>query len=292
MAAYQGLAFFQVTMFTGYGTVAKMHNLSFLFACLVQFLLFQAVTVLSESYGTTYNVLGANLVTDIDPRTGFISGRDSRLNTYGELSSLTFLFKPHDHKLQLMLQEVHSCFDVRYDGGQVVMKSKPTLRDNPGCISAGVKAFASSSHTTRRILRYDLQHQPSLNDLSAGDFLYLDPRFAVGQSQARVITSIDGLSVTVKGSKSTAFVINTREADYIDAFSEGTYEFRTENILTVNDAPKKMKPRSWWNPVAAFNKYVVEPVKSVVKALVNNEYEGETTLPLVDFVSASPHGTT
>ena len=95
----------------------------------------------------------------------------------------------------------------------------------------------------------------------------------------------------MKGSKSTAFVINTREADYIDAFSEGTYEFRTENILTVNDAPKKMKPR-WCNPVAAFNKYVVEPVKSVVKALVNNEYEGETTLPLVDFVSASPHGTT
>jgi hypothetical protein len=276
-------------MLTGFVIVAKMHNLSFLFACLVQFLVFQAVTVLSESYGTTYNVLGANLVTDIDPRTGFITGRDSRLNTYGESSSLTFRFKPHDHKLQLMLQEVHSCFDVRYDGGQVIMKSKPTLRGNQGCSSAGVKAFASSSLTTRRILRYDLQHQPSLNDLSAGDFLYLDPRFAVGQSQARVITSIDSLSVPVKGSKSTAFVINTREADYIDAFSEGTYEFRTENILTVNDAPKKMKPR-WGlpNPLRWVNDNLVKPVVSAVKKLVSNEYEGETTLPLVNFVSAFP----
>ena len=168
------------------------------------------------------------------------------------------------------------------------MKSKPTLRDNQGCSSAGVKAFASSSLTTRRILRYDLQHQPSLNDLSAGDFLYLDPRFAVGQSQARVITSIDSLSVPVKGSKSTAFVINTREADYIDAFSEGTYEFRTENILTVNDAPKKMKPRIFGWVADKFDRYVVQPVVSAVKKLVSNEYEGETTLPLVNFVSAFP----
>jgi hypothetical protein len=273
-----------------------MHHLSLLFACFL-FLVFQGAIAFSESFDTSYHVLGANLVTEIDPKTGFMSGRDSRLNIYGESSSLSFNFKPHNHKLQLMLQEVHSCFDVRCGNGQVIMNSKLRLRDNPGCISAGVKAFASSPLTTRRILRYDLQRQPLLSDLSVGDFLHLDPTCALGESQSRVITSIDGLSVAIKGTKSTAFVINTREADLIDAFSEGEYQFRTDNILTVNDAPvisPLMKPRWGFGDlisgvVDAFETAVevVSAVVDVVTSLLNNEFDGAETWPLVNLVSAS-----
>jgi len=265
-----------------------------LIACLVLCLAFPGAYS-SESFGTPHNVLGANLVTDIDPRTGFISGRDSRINIYGESSSVSFHFKPHDYKLKVTLEQVHSCFDVRCHGSQVFMKSKLTSRGNLDCISAGVDSFSSSSRTTGRILRYDLQRQPSLNDLRGGDFLYLDPTCSVGRSQARIITSIDRLSGTVKGSQSTLFVISTREAAYVDAFSEGTYEFRTDNILTVNEIPENLpnlKPKFFGavgNFIGAiggavkngFN-YVAEKVANIF----NNEDGSEMTLSLVNLVRA------
>jgi hypothetical protein len=219
----------------------KMPRLSLFFACLVLCLVFDGASSFSGMFGTAHDVLGANLRTDIDPKTGFIRGHVSRLNVYGEASSVSFHFKPHEYKLKLLLEEVHSCFDVRCQGRQVIIKSKLKAHDNEGCIRTGVDSLSSSLHTTGRLLRYDLQRRPSLDDLRSGDFLYSDLSCSLGESQTRVIESIDRLSDTNKESKSTIFVINTRDAALIDAFSSGAYEFRTQNILTVNDVVRSPK---------------------------------------------------
>jgi hypothetical protein len=219
----------------------KMSSFSLLFSCIVLFLVFEGANSFTGMFGTAHDVLGANLRTDIDPKTGFISGHVSRLNAYQEASSVSFHFKPHEHKLKLLLEEVHSCFDVRCRGSQVLMKSKFKSHNNLGCINAGVGSLSSSSHTTGRLLRYDLQRRPSLDDLRSGDFLYSNLACSLGESQTRVIDSIDRLSDNEKESKSTIFVINTREATLVDAFSSGTYEFRTQNILTVNDVARSPK---------------------------------------------------
>ena len=219
-----------------------MTSLFLLFsACLVLSLIFPGADSFSGMFGTAHDVLGANLHTDIDPKTGFISGHVSRRNVYGEASSVSFHFKPRDYKLKLLLQEVLSCFEVRCHGSQVLMKSKRKSQDNLGCINAGVDSLSSSLHTTGRLLRYDIQRRPSLDDLRSGDFLYSDLSCALGESRTRVIDSIDRLSDTEKQSKNTIFLINTREATLIDAFSSGAYEFRTQNILTVNDVARSPK---------------------------------------------------
>jgi hypothetical protein len=41
-------------------------------------------------------------------------------------------------------------------------------------------------------------------------------------------------------------LINTREAHLTDAVSQGSFEFRTENILTVNELPRKPNFQTRW----------------------------------------------
>jgi hypothetical protein len=112
-------------------------------------------------------------------------------------------------------------------------------------------------------MRYNVHGRPSLEDLQTGDFLYSDIDCALQDSQVHVIESIDRISDVDKGAERMIFVINTRGATFIDAFSEGSYEFRTENILTVDD---------------------VVPSPIFKRGLFSNEASDTTTIPLLDLV--------
>jgi hypothetical protein len=220
------------------------------FACLVICLHFQNSHSFLGNFGNAHNVLGADLDSNIDLKTGFVSGEASRTNIYGEVSTVKYHIKPNEHKLKLLLDEATACFDIQCRGSQVFMRSKFSLHDVPGCVNFGVSSFTSSSRTTGRLLRFDLQHRPSLNDLRKGDFVHSDlvctPPGQQMTAGARLIVSIDRLSDTDKASKNTIFFINTREAHLTDAVSQGSFEFRTENILTVNELPRNPIFQTRW----------------------------------------------
>jgi hypothetical protein len=224
-----------------------MYIASFLFINLLLCIFFQEADSFSGNFGTPFNVLGANLHTSVDPKTGFVSGRASRLNMYGETSSVSYHLKPSEQKLQLHLDRVTSCFEVRCLGSQVILRSKLSLHDLEGCTKNGIISLTSSVRTTGRLLRYDLQLQPSMSNLGIGDFVYSGQTCGhLEESQARLIVSIDRMSDVKERSKTAMFVINTKKATLADSITQGFFEFRTDNILTVNDVQQSVhfKPRS------------------------------------------------
>jgi hypothetical protein len=220
------------------------------FACLVMCLNIESAHCFLGSFGNAHSVLGADLDSNLDLKTGFVSGEDSRTNIYGEVSTVKYHLKPNEHKLKLLLDEASACFDIQCRGSQILLRSKFALHDVPACVNFGISSFTSSSHTTGRLLRFDMQRRPSLNDLRKGDFVNSDVACATPGQQmptgARRIVSIDRLSDNDKSSKNTVFLINTREAHLTDAVSQGSFEFRTENILTVNELPRKPNFQTRW----------------------------------------------
>jgi hypothetical protein len=228
----------------------KMLWASLSFACLIMCMHFQNAHSFLGNFGNAHTVLGADLDSDVDLQTGFVSGEASRTNIYGEVSTVKYHIKPNEHKLKLLLDEATACFDIQCRGSQVFMRSKFALHDVPGCVNFGISSFTSSSKATGRLLRYDMQRRPSLNDLRKGDFVHSDlvctPPGQQMTAGARLIVTIDRLSDTDKASKHTIFLINTREAHLTDAVSQGSFEFRTENILTVNELPRNPNFQTRW----------------------------------------------
>jgi hypothetical protein len=195
----------------------------------------------------THDILGGNLDDNINLKTGFVSGETSRVNIYGEVSTVKFRFKPNELTLKLLLDDIGACFDINCQGSQVLLRSKVALRNNPECLNSGISSFASSSHFSGRLLRFDLQRRLSLRDLRRGDFVFSDKACSLPGQTLRRIVSIDRLSDNNLASKGAVFVISTREAHLTDAVSEGYFEFRTDNILTVNDIARKpnLGTRRW-----------------------------------------------
>ena len=177
------------------------------------------------------NLLGSSDLADLNLQTGFVDFSESRLNMYGERSSVFYHLKPHTTKLKVRVD--HSCFEIKCSTGKFVLAERSELDGD--CLHSSVSVLTSSAHMTGRSLTYS-QKRPSLNDVRPGDLLHggMKCRDAAHSSGSFKIASIFQQSDTSFGSSKRIYEINVQPAVITDIVSEGEYEFHTENLLTVN----------------------------------------------------------
>ena len=185
------------------------------------------------------NLLGSSDLADLNLQTGFVDFSESRLNIYGERSSVFYHLKPHTTKLKVRVD--HSCFEIKCSTGKFFLierSDRSASRDelDGDCLHSSVSALTSSAHMTGRSLTYS-QKRPSLNDVRSGDLLHGDMkcRDATPASGSFKIASIYQQSDTSIGSTKRIYEMNVLPAVITDIVSEGEYEFHTENLLTVNE---------------------------------------------------------
>jgi hypothetical protein len=190
-----------------------------------------------------HNLLGSGDLTDMNLETGFIDFSESRLNIHGERSSVFYHIKPHFDKLKVRVD--HSCFEIKCSSGKYILIEKfarSVSQDelNDDCLYSSVSALTSFARTTGRMTERTFTHsqkQPSLNDVRPGDLLHgdINCQDAKHASGSFKITSIFQQSDTSFGSSKRIYEVNAQPAVIADVVSEGEYEFRTENLLTVNE---------------------------------------------------------
>ncbi len=179
-----------------------------------------------------HNLLGSSDLADLNLQTGFVDFSESRLNIFGERSSVFYHLKPHTTKLKVRVD--HSCFEIKCSTGKFVLTERSELDGD--CLHSSVSALTSSTHMTGRSLTYS-QTRPSLNDVRPGDLLHGDMKCqdATLASGSFKIASIYQQSDTSFGSSKRIYEMNVQPAVIADIVSEGEYEFHTENLLTVNE---------------------------------------------------------
>ena len=199
-----------------------------------------------ESSATTFSsfpdqvdhILGTSDSHILNSQTGFFDFSESRLNIYGERTTVFYHLKPHASKLQVRVD--HSCFEIKCSSGKYILIEKPAhsaSRDalSDDCLYSGVSTLASSDQFTARLFTYN-QRRPSIDDVRPGDFLH-DDKKCWNESQSSgsfKIASIFPLSDVSRSSK-RIYEVNVLPAAIEDIVSEGFYEFHTENLLTVNE---------------------------------------------------------
>jgi hypothetical protein len=183
------------------------------------------------------NILGTRDSQNLNPQTGFFDFSESRLNIYGERSSVFYHLKPHVSKLKVRVD--HSCFEIKCSPGKYILFQRSALsasRDAPNddCLHSSVSALASNDHFTARSFTYS-RKRPSIEDVRPGDLLRGDAKCLDGTIGSFVITSIFAISDLSFGSSKRIYEVGIQPAAIEDIVSEGFYEFHTENLLTVND---------------------------------------------------------
>ena len=175
---------------------------------------------------------------------GYVDFAETRVNIYGERSSVAYRYKPHFEKLKLRVD--HSCFSVKILDGKVILQAKNGLfssrSSSHDCLHSSVTSLTSTEDFTGRTLAFSSQ-QPSIHDVRSGDIL-LGVSDMHGKPESFKITSVSQRSVASHPSKAE-FEFAVQPVQITDLVSEGEYEFQTDNILTVNDiARSKMTTKS------------------------------------------------
>jgi hypothetical protein len=177
---------------------------------------------------------------------GYVDFAETRVNIYGERSSVAYRYKPHFEKLKLRVD--HSCFSVKSLDGKVVLQSKndhfSSRSSSHDCLHSSVTSLTSTEDFTGRTFAFSSQ-QPSIHDVRSGDIL-LGVSDMHGMPASFKITSVIQRSVASHPSKAE-FEFAVQPVQITDLVSEGEYEFYTDNILTVNDiarSKQKMTTKS------------------------------------------------
>ena len=234
-------------------------------------LLLIGILTLQETFATSFsdssypdyvdNILGTRDSQNLNPQTGFFDFSESRLNIYGERSSVFYHLKPHVSKLKVRVD--HSCFEIKCSPGKYILiqrsaHSASLDAPNDDCLHSSVSALASNDHFTARSFTYS-QKRPSIEDVRPGDLLRGDAKCLDGTAGSFRITSIFTLSDVSIGSSKRIYEVNMQPAAIEDIVSEGFYEFHTENLLTVNHI-RRPHARAAETAKNQFNKKLVDLV--------------------------------
>jgi hypothetical protein len=178
---------------------------------------------------------------------GYVDFAESRVNIYGERSSVAYRYKPHFTKLKLRVD--HSCFSVASFDGKVVLQAKSDFFSSRSssldCLHSSVTSLTTTEDFTGRTFAFSSQ-QPSIHDIRSGDIL-LGVSDMHGKPESFKITSVSQRSVASHPSR-VEFEFIVQPVQITDIVSEGEYEFRTDNILTVNDIARSTTNDNTYGP--------------------------------------------
>jgi hypothetical protein len=212
-------------------------------ACVQESLAFASTGIL----GHVDSVLGSDAFSRLNLETGFVDATESRVNVFGERSTVSYHLKPHAYKLKVQID--HACFAIKCYDGKIIISAKSNhfthrSSSSDSCLFSSVTAMTSSAHFTGRAFAFS-STRPSLFDLRSGDFLYGNLKCSnAAHAAAFKITSFFQMTRNARGAGGGGvFEIGVRPATILDVVSEGEYTFHTDNLLTVNDVAHRVKPK-------------------------------------------------
>jgi hypothetical protein len=156
--------------------------------CLQQSLAFSTL-------GNVDSVLGSHSFGRFDPKTGFVDASESRVNVFGEHSTLSYRLKPHTSKLKVVVDP--ACFSVDCHDRKIILWGKFDHKTqgfrSENCLFSSVTALTSSAEFTGRTFAFS-HSRPSLSDVRPGDVLHGSLCNRISGGSSFVITSFGQLS--------------------------------------------------------------------------------------------------